>query len=70
MDLALLTALIVLAAAIVGFLAKLRSDVDEIHVIVNSHAKVQANRIDQLVEVLVAAGLEVPEHLTDGTPTG
>ncbi len=70
MDVALLTALIVLAAAIVGFLAKMRKDVDEIHVIVNSHAKVQAKRIEQLAEVLRAAGIEVPDHLTNGTPSG
>lgn len=59
---AMLSAVVVLVTAIVGFLAKLQKGVDQIHVIVNSHATAQANRIEQLADALRAAGIDVPDR--------
>lgn len=56
-----LTSAVVLATAIVGFMSKLNKDVQEIHVMVNSYASEQADRIEQLAQALKAAGLEVPD---------
>ena len=56
----LATAVVALATTVVGFMAKLRKDVSEIHVIVNSHATAQADRIEQLADALRAAGIDVP----------
>ncbi len=59
---ALLTAAVVLSSALVGFIAKLKKDVREIHVMVNSHAESQEDRIDQLAEALRAAGIPIPDR--------
>lgn len=57
---ALITAVVVLMTAVIGFLAKLKKDVSEIHVMVNSRMEEAMARIDQLDEVLRAAGIESP----------
>lgn len=59
---ALLTATVILATAIVGLLAKLNKGVSEIHVVVNGHARAQADRIEQLATALRAAGVSVPDN--------
>lgn len=59
---ALLTALVVLATGVLGFMAKLKKDVSEIHVMVNSRMKEALERIDQLDEALRAAGIRSPDR--------
>lgn len=56
----LVTVMVVLVAAVVGFMAKLRKDVSEIHVMVNSRMSEAMARIDQLNEALKAAGIASP----------
>jgi hypothetical protein len=63
----LVTAVIVLATAVVGFMAKLRKDVSEIHVMVNSQMDEAIRRIDQLVDALQAAGIDVPDAMRRDT---
>lgn len=66
---ALLTGLVILATAVVGFLVKLNSDaqelsknVQEIHVMVNDRMTEALKRIDQLDETIKAAGIESPDR--------
>lgn len=58
----LLTAVVVLATAAVGFMAKLRRDTREIHVMVNSRLSDALERIDQLENTLTALGIELPDR--------
>lgn len=66
--LVLLTALVVLGTAVVGLIAKLHRDVQEIHVMVNSRMNEALTRIDQLYGALEDAGVTPPESHPRGSP--
>jgi hypothetical protein len=57
---ALVTAVVVLSTALVGYMAKLRKDVSEIHVMVNSRMAEALARIEQLEQALEGAGVDSP----------
>lgn len=59
---ALVTALVGLAGAIIALLIELQKGMDEIHVLVNTRMREALTRIDQLHSALVDAGIEVPDH--------
>lgn len=56
----LLTAAVVLAGAVVGYATKLRKEVQEIHVMVNSRMSEALNRIDQLDDLLRSEEIVIP----------
>jgi hypothetical protein len=59
---ALVTAVVVLSTALVGYMAKLRKDVSEIHVMVNSRMAEALARIEQLEQALEGAGVDTPRR--------
>ena len=66
--LALLAAGVSLAAASVGLVVKLLSDVKKIHVMVNSRLSEALQRIDQLDDAIRDAGLIPPDKLKREEP--
>lgn len=61
--LALLTGGLSLAAAALGLIVKLLSDVRKVHVLVNSRLSEALRRIDQLDDTIRDAGLIPPDKL-------